>query len=306
MGNIHESFGLSRISGKTAALPIFAPDRNEYAMVTVYGDDAEHSMSKGLKSGFSDKDIKLLTPGNPETLEQAAQNSVLVFIGISSGDDPNLALGGALRENRLIVSDIVAFCMAETGLSRIQLLSRGFDFVINKPDVKDPAFSKFMQNKITSGNRRLSGLVLEEEYRRVCDTLSNAPASMIVFDSDKRAVFVSDHYFRAYPRIADRLVRGISVYDAFELMAREEGLDPKDPLYEKLQRFWYNLEGSFEFTLDRGPSYRLKAVKLPNRRGILVMAQNVSGYQHRNEQMEHKIEALRQEITALKSGKKVE
>lgn len=287
-------------------MSIYAPDRTEYAMVTVYGDDAGQSISKALKSALSGKDIKLLTPGNAETLEQAAQNSVLVVIAMGAADDRNARLVDLLRDNRLVVADILAFCTADFGMTPVQLLGKGFDGSVTKSDLNDPAFARYMQNKISMGNRRLSGLVLEEEYRRVCDTLSNAPASMIVFDNDKRVVFVSDHYFRAYPRIADRLIRGISVYDAFELMAKEEGLRANEPLYEQLQAFWYGLEGSFEFTLERGPSYRLKAVKLPNRRGILVMAQNISGYHTRNEQLENKLHALEEELAALKSGEKFE
>lgn len=276
-------------------------DGSDYAMITIYGDDPNQTISKAISSALSDKDTRLLTPKNTETLQQAAQNSAIIFISISSINDPNLALSGVLRENRLIAGDIIAFCYDTADISHMHILGKGFDGCIRKSDVSDPAFSRFLTQKTIVGNRRLSSLILEEEYRRVCDTLSQAPASMIIFDHDKRVVFVSDHYFRAYPRIAAKLSRGVSVYDAFELMAQEEGLAKDDPLYEKLQKFWYTLEGSFEFTLQRGISYRLKAVKLPNKRGILIMAQNISGYRTRNIELENRLLQLEKELKALKN-----
>ena len=122
---------------------------------------------------------------------------------------------------------------------------------------------------------------------------------MIIFDVDKRAVFISDHYFRAYPRIAGRLVRGLSVYDAFDMMAREEGLQQEDPLYEKLQRFWYNLNDSIEFRLETGVSYRLKAVQLPSRRGTVLMGQNISGYVDKRSSLEDQATKLREELDKI-------
>ena len=96
-----------------------------------------------------------------------------------------------------------------------------------------------------------------------------------MFDTDKRAVFVSDHYFRAYPRIAPRLIRGLRVYDAFEMMAKEENMDEDDARYARLRHFWHNMSGNVEFTLDDGKSYRLKAVDLPNKRGTVITGQRI-------------------------------
>jgi hypothetical protein len=275
-------------------------DKTEYAMIAVYGDDASQTLAKTVNSSISDRDIKVLTPGNPETLEQAAQNSVLILITIKSESDPNLALAGGLKENRLVTGDLIACLTGSNALTHIEIMARGFDSVVTVKESGEPSFGRFLQSKIAVGNRRLSALILEEEYRRLSDTISNAPASMIIFDEDKRCVFVSDHYFRAYPRIADKITRGISVYDAFDLMTKEEGMPPDDPLYARLQHFWYNLEGTLEFTLDRGTSYRLKAVRLPNKRGILVMAHNISNYRARNIELENTVAALQKEIDALK------
>jgi hypothetical protein len=149
---------------------------------------------------------------------------------------------------------------------------------------------------LSRGARRLEAQIQEEEYRRICDALSNAPASMIVFDGDKRAVFVSDHYFRAYPKIAPRLIRGLSVYDTFDMMMREEGITREDSRYLDLRNFWHNLEGSIEFVLDNGTYYRLKAVKLPNHRGTVVTGQSISDTQRKHVKMEEKSSHLSNQL----------
>jgi hypothetical protein len=274
---------------------VFLLNKTEHALITVYGDSPDQAIA-GLITGYiPDKDLRILTPKDAHTLEQAAQNSVLVFIAINKADDPNLGLARILKENRLVACDVIALCSDEPGLHPVQILGKGFDLCITHADARVPDFKKFLMQKIINGGKRLSNLILEEEYRRLCDALATAPASVIIFDSDKRLVFISDHYFRAYPRTAPRLVRGLSVYDTFDLMSKEEQLEIDDPLFERLQKYWYNLEGSIEFTV-KGTAYRLKASQLPNRRGTVVMAQNITGYEHRRHLLEEQAAKMQQEL----------
>jgi hypothetical protein len=274
---------------------MFLLNKTEHALITVYGDGPDQAMASMITGYIPDKDLRILTPKDPQILEQAAQNSVLVFISISRADDPNVHLARALKENRLVVCDVIAFCTDEPGLHPVQILGKGFDLCITQADARVPDFKKFLMQKIVHGSRRLSNLILEEEYRRLCDALATAPASVIIFDADKRLVFISDHYFRAYPRTAPRLVRGLSVYETFDLMSKEEQLEIDNPLFERLQKYWYNLEGSIEFTV-KGTTYRLKAAQLPNRRGTVVMAQNITGYEHRRHILEEHTARIQQEL----------
>jgi len=278
---------------------MFLLNKMEHALVTVFGDSPEQVIAKLITLYIPDKELKILTPYTPQNLEQAAQNSVLVFIGVENAQDPNLQVARMLKENRLISCDVIAYCLGDFETESVGILAKGFDLCVTSREANIPDFKKFLYQKIIIGGRRLSGLIMEEEYHRVCDALSAAPASMIIFDVDKRAVFISDHYFRAYPRIAPRLVRGLSVYDAFDMMAKEEGIGPEDPLYESLQRFWYNLNDSIEFQLKSGVSYRLKAVQLPGRRGVVLMGQNVSGYVDKHASLEDQAMRLREELEKI-------
>lgn len=253
-------------------------NRPDHALITVYGDTLKRNIEKAVTLYQPDRDIRVLAPETPETLESAAKNSVLIFVGLRGMDDPAVALGRPLQSNQMIPGEIVAVYLGEGEKPRMEIMERGFDGCITLEDMKHPGFKKYLSYKIGKGVRRLDGLIQEEEYARLSDALSIAPVSMIIFDNDKKAVFVSDHYFRAYPRIAPRLIRGLRVYDAFEMMAKEEGLMHDDERYENIQRFWHNLDGGVEFTLDNGMSYRLKAIPLPNNRGTVVIGQNMTNF----------------------------
>jgi hypothetical protein len=281
---------------------MFSLNKAEHALITVYADTPDHAIENLIRGYIPDKEVKVLTPTVPDMLDQAAQNSVLTIIGLMGETDKNLNLVHRLKENRLVACDVIALFFEDIGpgAARLKPLSMGFDASLTMNDARNPDFKKFLMHKISAGARRLSNVILEEEYRRVCDALSAAPASIIIFDTDKRAVFISDHYVRAYPNIAPRLVRGLSVYDAFDMMAREEGLHADDPLFEKLQRYWYNLEGSIEFTLVTGVSYRLKAVQLPGRRGTVLMAQNITNYENIRTTLEEQAMTLTAELEKLR------
>lgn len=178
----------------------------------------------------------------------------------------------------MVAADLIAVADEAVSFTPLKIMGMGFDVCLYYKNIKEPAFKEFFKRRLARGNRRLAGLIQEEEYRRFSDALSCAPASIVVFDADKRLVFVSEHYYRAYPKSAHRLRRGLSVYEAFDMMSREEKFPDKDPRYEGLKKFWYSLEGSYEFTHDSGKTYRLKAAKLPNGRGTIVTGTNITDY----------------------------
>ena len=114
----------------------------------------------------------------------------------------------------------------------------------------------------------------------------------MVFDEEKRIVFVSDHYFRVYPKSAPRLIRGMNVFDAFDMMSKEEEIEIGGPLFLRLKAFWHHLDGEIEFTLDNGVSYRLTAVRLPNQSGTIVTGQNISPYVRQREKLEEALKEI--------------
>lgn len=274
-----------------------------HALITIYGDPAGR-MEKRVAAALDNRDYKILTPGDETTLCAAAENSVITIVGVHGHQDPHLRLGRVIRESRGAAGILIALCLTEDTMHPMAVMAQGFDACLQFEHTADPAFKSFLLQAIATGNRHLNSLIQEAEYRRVCDALSCAPASMIIFDPDKRVIFISDHYYRAYPRIAPRLIRGLSVYDAYDLMAREEGLQPDDLRYERLQKFWHNLEGSIEFTLDNGTTYRLKAAQLPSRGGTVVVGQNITDYHYREHLVERQLQETRTHLSQIEKDLK--
>lgn len=269
-------------------------ENQNHHLITIYGDTKQQEIHNLVAGLTPEKDTRILSPTEEEALLQASQNSSLIIIGIHHNDDPNFRMAKALKDNRLVVADIMALTMNEAGLSPNEAMAQGFDLCLCLSDCKDETFRKILKQRVVQGSRRLSGLILEEEYRRFSDALSSAPTSVIVFDQDKRIVFVSEHYFRAYPQSAPRLIRGLSVFDAFDMMSREEKLSIEDERYDSIRQFWYSLTGDIEFTLDNGISYRLKATALPNERGTIVTAQNITEYVRQNKELKKALQRLKE------------
>lgn len=262
-------------------------------LVTIYNDTDKGTLNSLISSISPEKDTRILIPEDEVILLQAAQNSSVILIYLKNQDDRALRMAKSLKDNRSITADIIAVVEDTEDLNPYKIMAKGFDLCIPLSECEDPAFKAIFQQKVTQGSRRLAGFILEEEYRRFSDALSCAPTSVIVFDPEKRIVFVSEHYFRAYPKSAHRLIRGLNVYDAFDMMSAEENVVEGTELYENIREFWYSLSGDIEFTLASGISYRLKAVALPNQRGTIVTAQNITEYVEQRKELKKALSALK-------------
>lgn len=268
-------------------------ETQDHHLVTIYGDSAQGHINALISSLLPEKDTRILTPRDEAALAQAAQHSSVIIIGLQSTEDKNVLLARKLKDNRLVVAEVFAVILGQERLEPLKMMAKGFDACVSLEECRTLEFKSFLKQQLIDGTRRLNCFIVEEEYRRFSDALSCAPASVIVFDQEKRIVFVSEHYYRAYPQSAPRLTRGLSVYEAFDMMSKEEEVYEGDPRYEEARQFWYNLSGDMEFSLDNGASYRIKAVALPNNRGTIVTAQNITEYVQQAKELKKALEKLK-------------
>lgn len=129
--------------------------------------------------------------------------------------------------------------------------------------------------------------------------------AFLIFDSEKRIFFVSDHYMKVYPENADFLVKGASVYEVFDRMAEETGVAVEDPRYHLAKNFWYELKGQFEFPVGNGRYLRVTASPLPDNLGTIVSTTDITEYKRQEKALAAKQRELEralekeQEATAV-------
>ena len=268
-------------------------ENRDHHLITIYGDTDSGELNGLINSLTPEKDTRILTPKDEDALAQAAQSSSLILIALQNNNDPAIRLARSLKDNRMVVSDIVAVLLNDDGVDIYEIIAKGFDLCIPITKCKELAFKSIVKQSLKRGTDRLSRLIVEEQVRRFSDALSSAPTSVMVFDQDKRIVFVSEHYYRAYPKSARLLKRGLSVFDAFDLMINEEQIFSDDPRYEPLKEFWFSLSGKVEFTLDNGGTYRLRATTLPHERGTIVTAQSITEYVKQNKELQKALKKLK-------------
>lgn len=250
----------------------------DHLHITIFGDNQSHDIEKTVQSFFAEFNVLTITPKDAEGLKNAAENSVLVIIALYGNNDPNFALGEMLQKEPLIISDVIAIFHDGTHNDVKPIMYEGFDNCFAHETFKSEEFRKFLLFKIKKGSQRLTFRVRNHEYKRFRDALSASPGSVVVFDSDKRIVFISDHYHRAYPEAAGKIKPGLSVYEAFDIMAPYDSLAQDTADYNKAKEFWYSMNGELEIIKPDGKTYLTKATPLPDGQGTIVTTINITKY----------------------------
>lgn len=277
----------------------FLLNRKPQSYVLVYGDDKEKEASKLLWSTLSASDIKIENIDNIQDLKDKISDSVLTFIVVGD-DDSNVELCKMLAQEATLIGDIIGLAYEADTDRRIQLVAAGFDSIFNRHMAQSIDFKQIIIRKIEKSRVRQTNRIMQEEYLRFRAALAASPDALIVFDNEGRIFFVSEHYKRAYPNIANRLVRGVPVMEAFEMARIEEGVTTDDPRYNLLKNFWESLCGQIEFESDigryKGRTWRMKASPLMDGQGTIVTTTDITSIEMRKREIE---EASRQLAESL-------
>ena len=276
---------------KTIITEQTADSRNK-PYVLVYGDDETQSITKSVWAATSTLDVLLGKPKNLQELEEGAVNAVLIVIHVSGGNDPLCGISEVLWRNPDVICDIVAIAPDVNLDERMRIMSQGFDNFFNTKHMNEPHFQKILKNKAEKGKIRLNNRTQQEEFKRFKAALAASPDAFIVFDSDKKVFFVSEHYRRAYPANPEFLERGTPVAEAFHNLSSEQNVHPGSPAYNAMEKFWTTLEGQTEFTLNDGRTWRITAAVLPDNQGWIVTTTDISDYLEYQKLLEEKSDAL--------------
>ncbi len=193
------------------------------ALVTIFSSDNKNTLPN-IAAILKKYQVRTLMPPDLDTLTQASENSALIIICIYDNDKIEQVYDyvRVLKNNKNIVADIVSIDCRTSNESykncKISLVGEGYDDSLDMDDMHNKAFENYLLQRIVRGRARIKQKIQEEEFKRFRDALAVSPVSMLIFDAEKRLVFASDHYLRAYPILASKFVKGLRSYDAFELM----------------------------------------------------------------------------------------
>ncbi len=210
----------------------------------------------------------------------------LIILSAKNPGDEACQMAMSLAGNPAITADLMGFAPNASVEERIKFLTYGFDYAFNDEFMKFPDFRQVMLKKIEKGRLRLESRRQDEEYRRFRASLSASPDAFIVIDENRKLFFVSHHYKRAYPQSANRLVRGLDVMEAFDMLSHDQGVFPGDPRYQIMRDFWERLEGIQEFETIDGRIWRMKASRLDDGQGTIITTTDITSYTRQKQEFE--------------------
>lgn len=247
---------------------------------------AECPLGKSVWSLLAGHEIRFILSKSREELLREAPAACLIILAAETPGDEACQIALSLAANPGITADLMCFAPNAAIEDRIKFLTYGFDYAFNHEFMKYPDFRQVILNKLQRGIARLESRAQDEEYRRFRASLSASPDALMVLDENNKVFFVSHHYKRAYPLSAHKLVRGLDIKDAFEMLSHEQGVFPSDPRYPAMKRFWEERNGTQEFHTGNGRVWRMNASKLDEGQGTIITTTDITLYMKQKQDLE--------------------
>lgn len=252
----------------------------------VHEKNPDCPLGKSLWSLLAGHDIRFVSSKNREELLREAPSAALIVLSTESPGDEICQLAHTLYTNAAITAELAGFVPNASVEERVKYLTYGFDYAFNHDFMKFADFRQVVLGKLQRGAQRIENRAQDEEYRRFRASLSASPDAFIVLDENRKIFFVSEHYKRAYPQSAHKLVRGLDIMDAFEILSSEQGVTESDPRYPHLKKFWQEMDGMQEFETIDGRTWRMKASKLDEGQGTIITTTDLTLYMRQKRELE--------------------
>ncbi len=265
---------------------------NAKPTLVVHDTAPDSSLGKSLWALLAGQDIHFVLAKTQEELLKEALSASLIILAPRNPGDEICQMAMTLGGNHAITAELMGFAPNADVETRVKFLTYGFDYAFNEEFMKFADFRQVILKKMDKGRTRLDNRRQDEEYRRFRASLSASPDAFIVLDENNKIFFVSQHYKRAYPQSANRLVRGLDITEAFDMLSHEQGVFPGDPRYQAMHSFWERLEGVQEFETIDGRIWRMKASRLDEGQGTIITTTDITSYTTQKREFEKASEEL--------------
>ena len=274
----------------------FAPHA-EAPQVLIYGDCEHRELTKTIWLALSNRKIEIITALSHDDILHHAKQCALMVIVTHTTDDQTHKTIRICADDPDVTANIIALTDEVDSHQRIKIMTNGYDSVLDIAMVGNADIHTVLTNRIAKGVQAQQSRVMQDEFARIKAALTASPDAMIVFDSQDRLFFASEHYKIAYPRSAPYLVPGIGRMEAFEMCSAEQNVKPGDSRYEVMKNFWKEHDGSIEFRLDDGRYWRVTAKSLPQGQGSVVTTTNITDYVRQQKKLVEKTDELARTLT---------
>lgn len=272
--------------------------------IIVYGDDADLSVTKIMWGALGSDNVKIKNINDIQDFIELSSSSLLNIICVddtlSPDDDPANRIV-RLDTRMQIPGGIVALSRSEDIGQHVKLLAMGYDSTFSLNMAQSIDFHRIISHKVAKTRIRIASQMVEGDYHRFRAAIQASPDAFIVLDPDRRIFYVSNHYTHAYPRVADRLVRGLPVREAFDIVCNDQGLGESDPRYATLRAFWENLSGTVEFEtggLTDRRHWRVRATDLGADMGWIVTTSDITDITRQHQDLEDKSQKLAEALAS--------
>ena len=287
----------------------FILNRRPQAYIAVYGDDPDKKITKLLWSYLVSMDIEIKNYNKKQDFIDNSSGAILRFvISRDRGFSPEMA--GFITDDSGFASETAVIMADAEAEHRMEALAAGYDLALNLEMLKAQSFQSILRHRIARSMQRQTSQIMQDEYLRFREALKASPDAFIVFDADNKIFFVSEHYKRAYPRIADKMVRGLPVLEAFDLARKEQGVGDLDPRYPEMREFWGKLEGQIIFRTGDGASdtdraWQIKAAPLGEGMGKIVVTTDITESERYRKKLEEQSVQLHEALEKEKESSSI-
>lgn len=278
----------------------------EKIVILVYGDNKNKDIAKAIWSSIHGQEIEIVSIETEERLIEKAEDAHLVLIFITDNDDENINLAGKLSRDSLVCADLIAIMEKAGKDQHFKMFSKGFDAIFDLSFTNNKEISSILRHRIEKAGKRLKMYTQAREYEKFRAALDASPDSYIVLDEERRLIFVSNHYRKAYPLGAGKLRPGMGIEELYRVLATEQGIDEDDPQYPVLEEFWLRMDGEAKFKLKNGRVWRLRGRRLPENQGHIIITTDITEYEKQQTLLNEKSDELEEALGEAQEANKLQ
>lgn len=273
--------------------------------IAVFARTDADGFAKRLWTCLPSPDYLMVNYRETADLQPDLDNILLIFMNIQDFSPSEIEEMYRLVQNHPYPPEVIGV-IDDSDLPRNDIARKTCDLTLHMAELDKNNAATILRHKLHRALGRTELIAQQHMFENFKNALSSSRDAYIVFDTNKKLLFLSDHYKKIYSKIADKLVEGIDVESAYRLMAHDTGLSEDDPIYKEMQNFWLGLAGQAEFELENGMILRMRAAPLSDGGGVIISTTDITQYKRQERELASKTKALEAALTKEREAAQIQ